>query len=216
MNVLHICANPKPIGESVSKQLAVTFFTKLAEINPDVDVTNVDLYQNQPPFYSYDTYRCMWYPVFQPGYQPTTAEKNAAQYARDQGALVREADVLVLTMPMWNFSLPAIMKAWIDQVLAPGEVFTLSPEGVNPLHHIKKIILLVSSGGIYKEGDARDALSTQVSAAFGFVKIEDIAVVWADGQNTFFFSDSDERKKMALEAAQDLAEEVAEMATAQT
>ena len=44
MNVLHICANPRPVQESVSKQLATAFFMRLAERNPDINVTNVDLY----------------------------------------------------------------------------------------------------------------------------------------------------------------------------
>ena len=60
MNVLHVCASPRPTEESVSKQLAIAFFTKMAELNPDVDVTNVDLYHNPPPFLSYYAYRAMW------------------------------------------------------------------------------------------------------------------------------------------------------------
>ena len=53
MNVLHICANPKPTEDSASKQLAITFFSKLIEIDPDIEITNVDLYQDPPPFLSY-------------------------------------------------------------------------------------------------------------------------------------------------------------------
>lgn len=211
MNVLHILANPKPIEESASKQLAAAFFARLAEKNPDVNVENVDLYHNPPPLYSYDLYRYVWYPIFQPGYQASEAEKAASEYCRQQCELFRDTDILVLTMPMWNFSVPAIVKAWIDQVISPNEAFTISPDGVKPLHRIKQIILLVASGGSYKEGDARDALTPEIRAAFGFINIDNIAVVWADGQNRFFHTDSDERKKMAIEAAQELAEEVAAM-----
>ena len=41
---------------------------------------------------------------------------------------LNSADVLVLTMPMWNYSVPAIMKAWIDQILLPGKTFSLNKE----------------------------------------------------------------------------------------
>lgn len=211
MNVIHVCATPKPISESTSKQLAASFFTKLAELNPDVNVSNVDLYQNPPPFLSYDAYRYMWYPLFQENYKPTEAEKNAMTYSKAQATLVRDADFLVITMPMWNFTVPAIVKAWIDQVIAPNEIFTISPEGPRPLHHLRKVILLVSSGGVYKEDDVRDALTPHIRAAFGFIGITDIAVVWADGQNKLFYGDGEERKKMAVEAAQELAEEIAEL-----
>jgi FMN-dependent NADH-azoreductase len=209
MNVLHILANPKPIEESASKQLAAAFFAKLAEVNPDVNVENVDLCLNPPPFFSYDLYRYLWYPIFQPGYQPTDAEKAAAEYCRQQCELFRDTDIVVMTMPMWNFSVPGIVKAWIDQVISPNETFTMSPEGVKPLHRVKRIIVLVASGGAYKEGDPRDALTPEIRAAFGFINIDDIAVAWADGQNSFFFTDADDRKKTAMEVAQELAEEVA-------
>ena len=210
MNILHICANPKPVGESVSRQLAEAFFAKLAELNSGAEVTTVNLFETPPPFYTYETFRNFWYPVFVTGYAPTEEEQAAAAYARAQGELFNKADVLVLTTPMWNFTVPGILKAWMDQVLAPNQVFTIGPGGAKPLHHIRRIVLLVASGGSYREGDPRDALLPQVQSAFGFVGISNVSVAWADGQNPFFFKDCDARKATALEAARDLAEEIAE------
>lgn len=210
MNILHVCANPKPTEESVSKQLAARFFGRLMELNPDVELNNVDLYQDKPPYYSNDLYRRMWLPVFDKTYEPTKAEEAAAHYATKQAELFKAADVLVLTTPMWNFSAPAVMKAWIDQILAPGLAFELTEEGPKPLHNITALVLLVASGGIYKEDDERDALTRQVRAAFGFVGISDIRIAWADGQNPLFFNDSEIRREMAFEAAEELAEELAE------
>ena len=210
MNILHVCANPKPTEQSVSKQLAARFFGKLMELNPDVELDNVDLYQEKPPYYSNDLYRRMWSPVFDPTYEPSKAEEAAAHYAIKQADQFNRADVLVLTMPMWNFSAPAVMKAWMDQVLAPGHVFELTEDGPKPLHKIKSLVLLVASGGIYKIDDERDTLSRQVSAAFGFIGIDDIRIAWADGQNPLFSSDCEARRDMAVEAAEELAEELAE------
>ncbi|MBI9019827.1 MAG: NAD(P)H-dependent oxidoreductase [Verrucomicrobia bacterium] len=212
MNILHVCANPKNIEESVSKQLAARFFGKLMELNPDVELVNVDLYQDKPPYYSNDLYRRMWNPVFDPTYEPSKAEEAAANYAIKQAEDFKKADVLVLTMPMWNFSAPAVMKAWMDQVLAPGMVFDLTEDGPKPLHNITTLVLLVASGGIYKEDDERDALSRQVKAAFGFIGIGDIRIAWADGQNSMLFSDGAVRRDMAFEAAEELAEDLAEEA----
>ena len=45
MNILHVCANPKPTEESISKQLASAFFGKVIELKPDVELVNVDLYE---------------------------------------------------------------------------------------------------------------------------------------------------------------------------
>lgn len=210
MNILHVCANPKPVEQSVSKQMAARFFGKLLELNPDIELNNIDLYQDKPPYYSNDLYRRMWMPVFDPLYEPSKAEDAAMNYAQKQIEELKKADVLVLTMPMWNFSVPGIMKAWMDQVLAPGFLFDITESGIKPLHNITSLVLLVSSGGVYKERDERDALTRQVSAAFGFVGIKDIRTAWADGQNALAFSDSKVRRNMAFEAAEELAEELAE------
>jgi FMN-dependent NADH-azoreductase len=211
MNVLHVCASPRPTEESVSKQLAIAFFTKLAELNSDVDVTNVDLYHNPPPYLSYDAYRAMWQPVIDPAYEVTDAEKKASAYSTAQCKLFKEADVLVLTMPMWNCGVPAIMKAWLDQVMAPGQIFTYSPEGIKPEHALRKVILLISSGAVFKENAPDDALTIQIQAAMASIGVTDMVVAWADGQDPVTHSDCALRKSMAIEAAQELAEEVATM-----
>ena len=212
MNILHVCANPKPTEESISKQLAARFFGKLLDLNPDVELNNIDLYQEKPPYYSNELRRRMWNPIFdEEVYEPSKAEEAAAHYAKKQANELKKADILVLTMPMWNFSVPSIMKAWIDQVISPGQVFELSDEGsVKALHNITRVILLVASGGTYMEDDDRDALTRQVRATFSFIGISDIRMAWADGQNTLLFSDGEIRREMAFDAAEELAEELAE------
>lgn len=212
MNVLHVCANPKPTEESVSKQLAAAFFSTLIQNKADVELVNVDLYDEKPPFYSYELYKKAWYPVFDETYEPTKAEEVAMNYAAKQAELFNAADVVVLTMPMWNFSVPAVMKAWMDQILCPSLTFNISKEeGVKPLHKVKKLVLLASSGGVYKQDDPRDALARQVEAAFGFIGIEDLSIVWAEGQNPLFNDDCDTKKELALEVAEEVAEDVAEL-----
>jgi len=212
MNILHVCANPKPTEEAVSKQLAATFFGKIIELCPNVELVNVDLYDEKPPYFSYELYKRTWYPTIKENYKPTRAEEVSINYAAKQAEKFNAADVLVLTMPMWNFSVPAIMKAWIDQVLLPGLTFEMTDEGVKPIHKIKSVVLLVASGEVYKEDDERDALTRQIRNAFEFIDIDDFEIVWADGQNPLICSDSEERKAMALEAATEIAEDIADLA----
>jgi FMN-dependent NADH-azoreductase len=212
MNVLHVCANPRPIGESSSKQLAAAFFTKLAELNPDVNVTNVDLYASPPPYLSMDALRALMRPMMYKDSKPTDKETKASDYSRKQCEMVLEADVLVLTMPLWNASIPAIMKSWIDQIVVPGVTVEFSPEaGFRPLHKIRKVILLVASGAAMKQDDPNDALTPFVTAVFRMMGVEDVAVAWADGQSPIFYTDCAERKQFAVEAAEELAEEVSQM-----
>ncbi|AKJ63492.1 FMN-dependent NADH-azoreductase [Kiritimatiella glycovorans] len=209
MKFLHVCANPKPTEESASKQLATAFFARLMELNPEVEIDNIDLYEEKPPYYTYSLFKRFWYPVLQGGeYEPTREEDAALHYANKQKEHLDDADVLVLTTPMWNFSVPSILKAWMDQVLSPGIMFEFEGREVRPLHRIRSIVLLVASGGIYKEDDERDALSSDVRAAFGFVGITDVRIAWADGQNPVFSSDCTERRALAVESAEELAEDI--------
>ncbi len=211
MNVLHICANPRPIEESASKQLAAAFFARLVEKNPDVMVNNVDLYEEPPPFLSYAAYRRLYNPVTDPTYKPSKDEEKSITYASAQAEMLRAADVLVMTMPMWCGGPPAILKAWIDQVLEPGMMYEMGAEGIKPLHQLRRVVVLVSSGDVYKESDPRDGITPMMQNNFGFIGVTDIHYAWAEGQDKFFHNDADERKQFALEAAQDLADEIAEL-----
>ncbi len=211
MNVLHVCANPKPTEESVSKQMASAFFSTLVEKNPDVEMNNVDLYQDPPPYFSYEAFRALFYPAFKPEYEMTKEEEQAIDYATAQAEAFNSADVVVLTMPMWNFGTPGILKAWMDQVICPGLTFSLEASGPRPLHNVKKLVMLVASGGVYKEDDPRDALTADVKSAFSFIGLEDVEIAWADGQDTRFFSNSEQRKQWAIDAAIEIAEDIAEM-----
>lgn len=208
MNILHVCANPKPTEESVSKQLATHFFAHIVEKIPDVELNNVDLYQDKPPFLSYEGFRAAWMPVFQDEYELSKEEEMALTYSRRHADLFNAADILVLTMPMWNFSVPAIMKAWMDQILLPGVSFDMLADGPHPLHKVQKLIMLVASGGVYKEDDPRDALTSDVRSAFGFIGITDLDVAWADAQNPMFFNNAEEHRQWAMEAAEEIADDL--------
>lgn len=211
MNVLHILANPRPVEESTSKQLAAAFFGRLVERNPEAMVNNVDLYSEPPPYLNLEAWRYFYQSKIDPNYKPSKIQENATNYARNQGEALRQADVLVITVPMWGGSAPAIFKAWIDQVMQPGIMYDFGAEGVKPLHQLRRVIVLVASGDVYKEGDPRDGLSTMMTNNFGFIGVTDISYAWADGQEKSMFDDAEERKQNAIEAAQDLAEEIAEL-----
>ncbi len=212
MNVLHVIANPRPAETSSSKKLAFEFFAALTEKNPDVIVNNVDLYQNKPPFVSAEALNYFWGPVANPAYIPSKSEETAANFSNNNAQALVDADVLVLTMPVWLNSMPAILKAWLDQVLVPGKMFNFGPDGLIPTHHLRTVVLLVSSDQVYKEGDLRDGLTPALRAIFAYIGVEDIQIAWADGQDASRHFDSNERREMAIEAAREIAEDIADLA----
>src|SRR6056297_3151025 len=211
MNVLQICANPKPTEESVSKQLLTTFFSTLVDKNPDIEMEMIDLYQEKPPFLSYAGYRAIWNPIYDPEYELTPEEEAALHYAKKHAQQLNAADIVVISTPMWNFGPPAILKAWMDQVIAPTITYNLVGTRVEPLHHIKRLVLLASSGYAYMEDDPRDALSANIKAAFGLIGVEEIDIAWADNQSYHIAEDGEEHKQWAMDMATEIAEDIAEM-----
>ena len=209
MNVLHVIASPTRAEESVSKKLAQEFFTALMEHDPELEINNVDLYQNKPPFLSAEALGYFWKPVQEPGYKPSKQEEMAVNYSHNNAPALQEADVLAITTPVWTNGMPAILKAWLDQVIVPGAMFDVGPEGVRPLHHLKTVVLLVSSADVYKEDDPADGLTPAIRAAFAYIGVDDVRIAWADGQDKVRHADAAERLEMAIEAAKELAEDLA-------
>lgn len=208
MNILHVCADPQPMEEAASKQIAAAFFAQIVMTNEDARITNVDLTMEPPAEYTMGEYRNFWYPIMIEGYVPTKEEEHAGEYASGQAAKVLDSDVLVLTMPMWNYSMPGMLKSWIDHVLSPGLLYEATAEGNRPLHKLKKLVLLVSSQDVFKEGDPRDGITPTIETAFSDVGLDDISIIWADGQDSKKHVDFQQRKQNALDFAEELAEEV--------
>lgn len=210
MNIIHVCADPQPMEDAASKQIAASFFSSIISQNENAKIVNLDLTQEPPAPYTTEEFRNFWYPVLIDGYVPTKEEESASTYAREQAEILLDADILVLTMPMWNYSMPAMMKSWIDHVLAPGLLYDITEEGNKAKHRIKKLVLLISSHEIFTEADPRDGLTPALENSFEDIGIDDISVIWADGQNPKTHVDFESRKAIAVEAAEEVAEEICE------
>ena len=95
----------------MNKRVAQAFFNTLNEIAPEIDVDTCDLYAAPPPFINSRIIEYFWYPPDAGGYEPTTEDLAARQFIREQCARLVAADILVLTAPVWNYGVPAIMKS---------------------------------------------------------------------------------------------------------
>ena len=98
-------------------------------------------------------------------------------------AELQAADIVVVSAPMHNFSVPSSLKAWIDQIVRPGVTVTYSANGPVGLLRGKKVILVLARGGIYSEGpmQAFDFQEPYLRAVLGFLGMDDIHVVRIEG-----------------------------------
>lgn len=118
-----------------------------------------------------------------------TAEAARSAAQRDTLALsdqlvdeLREADALVIGVPVYNFGIPAALKAWVDLICRARMTFRYTENGPQGLLHGKKAYLIVASGGVGVDS-AVDFATPYMRQALGFVGIQDIEVIAADQQN---------------------------------
>ena len=98
-------------------------------------------------------------------------------------AELQAADVLLISTPMYNFTIPAVLKSWIDYVVRPGFTFRLAPGWPGMLEN-KKAKLIVVSRDSYTSGErseVADQVTPVLRQALGFMGIRDVDVVRAGG-----------------------------------
>src|SRR5262249_36220645 len=121
-----------------------------------------------------------------PGSTPPTGPTLRAE-ADQTNTLIEEllsADVLVIGAPMYNFSIPSQLKAWIDRVAQAGRTFRYTSEGPRGLAGGKKVIVVSTRGGIYA-GTAYEAAMDHQEAylrtVLNFLGMTDVSFVRAEG-----------------------------------
>lgn len=108
------------------------------------------------------------------------------------------ADTVVIGAPMYNFSLPSQLKAWIDRILVAGETFRYTAEGPMGLVSGKRVIVALARGGFYSEGSPAaglEHLQTYLAAVLGFIGVTP-EFITADGINI-----GPEQRAASLDAA---------------
>jgi FMN-dependent NADH-azoreductase len=156
--ILHI--DSSVLGEnSVSRQLTAAIVERLQEAAPSALVYR-DLAAEQPAHFAL-------------GAETASVDEFLA------------ADTVVIGAPMYNFSVPSQLKAWIDQILVAGRTFKYTEQGVVGLAGEKRIIIAVSRGGYYGAGtptESMEHLETYLRSVFAFIGLTPEIVI-AEGLN---------------------------------
>ena len=95
-----------------------------------------------------------------------------------------DADIVVLGAPMYNFSIPSQLKAWIDRILIAGKTFRYGAAGPEGLAGSKRVIVAISRGGLYGAGmpaAAFEHVETYLRGVFGFIGVTELEIVIAEG-----------------------------------
>lgn len=146
MTILHI--DSSVLGEnSVSRQLTRTVVDGLLSAEPGQPVQYRDLAAEPLPH-------------FVPGEEAATLDEFLA------------ADTVVIGAPMYNFSIPSQLKAWIDSILVAGRTFRYTENGPEGLAGPKRVIVVISRGGLYGAGTpgaSAEHVETYLRTIFAFI-----------------------------------------------
>ncbi|CAM3214704.1 FMN-dependent NADH-azoreductase [Paracoccus nototheniae] len=173
MQILHI--DSAITGDaSVTRQLTAKI---VARLNADGDATVIyrDLNQGVPAI---DT---AWFEAIRVGVEePTPAHQDRVATSDTLLGEVQAADVLVIGLPVYNFSLPGQLKNWLDQIARAGVSFRYTAAGPEGLLTGKRAFIAYAAAGT-PMGSDMDHASGYLRHMLGFVGITDVTFVAADG-----------------------------------
>jgi FMN-dependent NADH-azoreductase len=180
---------------SVTRRLTTRFTEKWRKNHPDGEVIQRDLSATALPLITDD-----WSATRLEDSKLTPAQRS---YLSTSDALIEElaaADTVVIGAPMYNFSIPSSLKAWIDHVVRIGKTVGYGPNGPQGLLTRKKVVVITSRGGAYEKGTAREAFDFQepyLRHILGFIGLTDVTFIHVENQAreeaAAFFADAAER-----------------------
>ena len=170
-----------PRGErSISRALGKRFVEHWQARNPGGAVIYRDLNASRIPYMDNDWIGGVYAP---PDVERTPEMQEALAFSAELIAELQAAELLFICTPMYNFTIPAVLKSWIDYVVRPGYTFRLAPGWPGMLAN-KRARLIVVSRDSYHAGEpseADDLVTPVLRKALSFMGINDVGVVRAGG-----------------------------------
>lgn len=185
--------------EGQSSRLADEFLARVRSDDTQARVVRRDLAEHPVPHLEQATFLAGL----------TAADERTAEQARTAAHAdtlieeLREADTLVLGVPVYNFLIPSTLKAWFDHVARAGTTFRYTESGPEGLLEGKRAHVFLTSGGQYADTDI-DFAATYVRHMLGFLGITDVTVTRAEG-----LAVGEETSRTALESARGRIERLA-------
>lgn len=178
MQLLHI--DSAITGEqSVSRELTKRIVAAWKASHPDTSVQYLDVAAQAPAHFTANAMG------FRTGQEASTDVQRAENAVSE--ALVSQflaADVIVIGAPLYNFTIPSQLKAWVDRIAQIGRTFKYTDKGAVGLAGGKTVIVASSRGGMYSTSEGGQAMEHQESylkVVFGFFGITDVRFVRAEG-----------------------------------
>jgi len=179
--LLHIDASPR--GDySISRKVSSAFVESWKQANPGGKVIRRDLTTSNLTFVDID-----WIVgAYSTPEQLNDGHKKALALSDTLIHELLEADHIIIGTPMYNFNVPAVLKAWIDHIVRIGKTFNLSAAGLEGLAKGRKVTVAIASGSSYAAGSPLASYNKEtdyLQQIFGFIGITDVNFIMAGDTN---------------------------------
>ncbi|GAA3561508.1 FMN-dependent NADH-azoreductase [Marinobacter xestospongiae] len=174
-----------------SSQLVNQTLDKLTRQHPDATVTIRDLAKNPVPHL--DAERFGAFLAAQD--EPTADQADVLAFSDALIEELKQADAVILGVPMYNFGVPSVLKAYFDHIARAGITFRYTENGPVGLLADRPVYVLAARGGIYA-GTANDSQTPFLRSFLGFLGLTSVEFVYAEGLNM-----GDDQKTSALDQA---------------
>ncbi|SHH89249.1 FMN-dependent NADH-azoreductase [Flavobacterium defluvii] len=178
-NILHLKSSIQA-AESYSIKLGNAIIEKIQEKYPNSKVKEVNLADIEIPHLNTELLR----KLFTSSDKLSEEEKKSIEFSNNLLEQLKTADIIVIGAPLYNFTIPSSLKAWIDHITRPGVTFGYGEDG-RPVGLVtgKKIYVAMSSGGVYSQGPGKDNdfVVPYLKAFLGFLGMTDLTAFRAEG-----------------------------------
>jgi FMN-dependent NADH-azoreductase len=176
--ILHIISSPRG-DASLSIKLGNAVVEKIQAAYPGSTVKETNLVNQQFPHLE-EAHIASFYT---PAENRTPENLVAIKHSEDAISEIRDADIIVIGVPIYNFNIHSTLKAWIDHIVRRGVTFKYDENGPQGLLPGKKVYLALASGGIFSEGPMAgfDFAVPYLKHMLGFIGLTDITVFRVEG-----------------------------------
>lgn len=190
------------LSSGESSQLTDQFVRQWQEHHLDAQITIRDVAANPIPHLNAERIGAF----FTPAEMRTPAQKQIAAQSDTLIEEIKQAEIIVIGLPMYNFGIPSTLKSYFDHIARAGITFKYTEKGAEGLLTGKKAYIFATRGGMYA-GTPLDTQTDYVRNFLAFIGITDVEFIYAEGLNM-----GEELKTSALATAKEKLTELAKTA----
>ncbi|WP_416443189.1 FMN-dependent NADH-azoreductase [Leeuwenhoekiella sp. A16] len=176
--ILNIISSPRG-ADSFSSKLSTVVLDEIKSTYGEVDIKTIDLSQSPYPHLDETLLTSLGVQA-----DDRSEEMQAAVDTSDKAVSdLKDADIVIIGVPMYNFSIPSTLKSWIDHIARAGISFRYTEAGVEGLIKDKKVYLCIATGGVYSAGPMQEFDFTEpyMRKVLAFLGMTDVTTYRVEG-----------------------------------